>query len=101
MNTKRLGFLQALGITSYCYLIGLFFGNANKFFPKKDSFLDPVLVLILFSASALICGLIVFYKPYRLFFAGKKKEAIDTVVFTAIGLFVLAILSFVLLLLVK
>ncbi len=99
MNTRKQGFLQTLGITFYCFLVGLFFGQANKFFPKQDPFLAPVLFLILFSASALICGLIVFYKPYRLFFEGKKKEAIDVVVYTAIGLIIAAILAFFLLLL--
>jgi len=95
MNTKRQGFLQALGITAYCFLIGLFFGNANKFFPKKDPFLTPVLILTSFSASALICAIIVFYKPYKLFFDGKKKEALEIVVYTALSLFVFAVLTFV------
>lgn len=82
------GFLQALGIVLYCGLIGAFFWNANKIFPPKDTFLAPIAMLTLFSTSALICSLIVFYRPYKLFFEGKKKEAIDVVVNTAIFLFV-------------
>jgi len=36
----------------------------------------------LFSVSALICGLLVFYHPYQLLFSGKKKEAADLVLLT-------------------
>jgi len=82
------GFIQALGILTYCALIGSFFWNANKIFAPKDNFLAPIAMLTLFSTSALICSLIVFYKPYKLFFDGKKKEAIDVVLNTAIFLFV-------------
>ncbi len=99
MDVKKQGLLQALGVSLYCLVVGTFFGQANKFLPKPDTAFTPVSVLILFSASALICGLIVFYKPYRLFFEGKKKEAIDVVVYTAIGLIIAAILAFFLLLL--
>lgn len=95
MNTKKQGFLQALGIAAYCLLVGLFFGQANKFIPGPDTALTPVIMLILFSASALICALIVFYKPYKLFFAGKKTDAIETVMYTAVGLFAFAILGLI------
>ena len=101
MDVKKQGFLQALEVTGYCAVIGLFFGSANKFLPRQDPILAPVLFLVLFSASALICGLIVFYKPYKLFFDGKKKEAIDTVVFTAVSLFIFALLSFVLMIIFR
>lgn len=55
-------------------------------------------MLILFSASALTCGLLVFYQPYRLFFDGHKKEAADLVFYTAIWLMILflALLTLVL-----
>jgi uncharacterized membrane protein YidH (DUF202 family) len=95
MNTKKQGLLQAAGVSLYCLLVGLSFGQANKFFPKQDPVLAPVLFLILFSASVLICSLIVFYKPYKLFFAGNKKDALDIVVYTALSLFIFAILTFV------
>lgn len=81
------GFLQALGVGIYILLIGLFISNANAVFPKIGNFFGPVLFLLLFSTSALICGLLVFYKPYRLFFDGKKKEAVEVVVSTAAWLF--------------
>ncbi len=66
--------------------------KGNEIFGKVDSYLGPVAVLVMLSVSVLICGLIVFYKPYKLFFAGKKKEAAQSVIFTAVFLF--AILLF-------
>lgn len=83
----RQGFLQALGVAAYCTLVGLFMWNSNHIFGPMNNFLGPVLVLVLLSASALTCGLIVFYKPYKLFFAGKKSEAIEVVVSTSVFLF--------------
>lgn len=89
------GFLQALGVALYCTIVGFFMWNANKLFANMKNFFGPVAFLTLFSTSALICALIVFYKPYKLFFAGKKKEALDVVVSTAgflAGFFVLFLL---------
>ena len=101
MKLDKLGFLQALGVAAYCLLIGLIFWQGNNIFPKVSPYFGPVVFLLLFSTSAMICGLLVFYKPYLLFFAGKKKEAISVVVSTAISLFVFLILFFLLMILFK
>lgn len=86
MNSKKLGFLQALGVTAYCSLVGMFFWKGNEIFGKVDNYFGPVTFLLLFAVSVLACALLVFYQPYKLFFAGKKKEAVDVVLFTALGL---------------
>lgn len=101
MSTKKQGIIQAGLVTTYCIVVGLFFGQMGKFFPKQDPVLAPVLFLTLFSASALICALIVFYKPYKLFFEGKKKEAAEVVIATAVSLFGFAILAFILALVIR
>ena len=88
------GFLQAFGVAAYCALVGVIFWKGNQIFPNTNPYLGPVTVLLLFSTSVLICGLIVFYKPYKLFFAGKKKEAIDTVISTALYLFLFLVAFF-------
>lgn len=88
MNSKLQGFLQALGVLLYCSLIGLFMFNANHLLGKTDNFSSPILFLLLLSTSVLICALLVFYKPYKLFFDNKKKEAISIVLTTAVWLFV-------------
>ncbi len=94
MNVKIQGFLQALVVFIYCIIVGLFMFNANHLFGPTDTFLAPVFALMLFSASALICGLIVFYKPYKLFFDGKKKEAANVVIFTSLWLFLFLFIAF-------
>ncbi|KKQ26136.1 MAG: hypothetical protein US62_C0009G0022 [Candidatus Woesebacteria bacterium GW2011_GWA1_37_8] len=89
------GFIQALGITLYCSSIGSFIWTMNKIFPKDPNYFGPVAFLLLFSFSALVCALIVFYKPYRLFFDDKKKDAIDLVLFTTGWLFVFLVTVFI------
>jgi len=74
--------LQSLGITFYCGLVGLLFWRGNEIFGKVPSYLGPVAFLVLFIVSGLVCGLIVFYRPYKLFFNDKKREAINLVVYT-------------------
>jgi len=86
------GFFQALGVTIYCSFIGLLFWKGDEIFGKPDRYVGPVAFLLLFIASAMICALMVFYQPYLLFFDGKKKEALGTVVNTAAWLFIAAIL---------
>ena len=82
------GLLQAVGVTAYCSLVGLLFWKGNELFGKAPNYAGPVAFLLLFSVSGLICGLIVFYRPYFLFFSGKKKEAADVVLATAGWLFI-------------
>jgi hypothetical protein len=98
---NKLGFLQALGVTVYCSLIGLVLWQGPNIFPKVNAYFGPVMFLILFSTSALVCGLMVFYKPYQLFFAGKKKEAINAVVSTSVWLFLFFLIFFALMILFK
>ena len=87
MKFNKAGLVQALWIVIYCSLISVVMFNGNKIFGKVDTFITPIAMLTMLSTSVLVCGLLVFYKPYLLFFKGKKKEAIDTVVSTAVSLF--------------
>lgn len=91
----RLGFFQALGVTLYCSFVGLFFWKGNELFGKVPNFFGPVAFLLLFSVSALLCGLIVFYQPYKFFFDNKRKEAADLVLATAGWLFLFFIIFLV------
>ncbi len=90
----KLGILQALFITFYCSLVGLVMWKGDEIFGRVDSFIGPIAVLVMLSVSALICGLIVFYRPYKLFFANKKEEAVNVVVSTAVSLFVILLILF-------
>jgi len=101
MGVKKLGFLQALGVVLYCSLIGLIFWQGPQIFPKVNPYFGPVIFLLLFSVSALVCGLLVFYKPYKLFFAGKKKEAVEAVIYTTAWLFTSLLVFFLLMVVFK
>lgn len=83
----RLGLIQAAAVSFYCSLVGFLMWNGNKIFGGGPNYFGPVAFLLLFSTSALICGLMVFYQPYQLFFSNKKKEALDLVLYTAVFLF--------------
>ena len=45
-----LGFLQALGVTPYCSLVGVIFWKGNEIFGKVDRYVGPVMFLLLFIA---------------------------------------------------
>ena len=89
-KTIKSGLFQAMGVATYCLGVGLIFWRGNRWL-GSPGYLGPVIVLILFVVSALIYALIVFYQPYNLFFAGKKKEALDLVLTTTLWLFVILI----------
>ncbi len=95
MKIRKEGFLQALGVSLYITFIGLIMGNGNALFGNINVPIGPILVLFLFSTSAMICGTIVFYHPYKLFVAGKTKDALEVVISTAAFLFIFLILFLV------
>jgi hypothetical protein len=94
MNLKKLskypestvGFYQALGVGVYCGLIGLIMFRGNDIFGHTPNFLGPLLFLMLFCVSALICGLLTLAYPAIVFFKDKIK-ALKIVLFTILWLF--------------
>lgn len=66
-----------MNVTLRCY---------NLYVAKEFSS-TKTLAFLQASGVTLYCGLVVFYKPYRLFFDGKKKESVDLVLYTAGWLF--------------
>lgn len=93
-SEMKQGAKQALGLSVYCASVGTLMNNGNLFFGKQDTFITPIFALTLFCVSALICSLIVFKYPYELFFSGKKKEALNVVVYTAVSLLLVLLLLF-------
>jgi len=73
-SAVRGGLVQALGIVAYCSMVGLFFWKGDEIFGKMSNYFGPVAFLLLLSVSILICALIVFYKPYILFFDNKSVQ---------------------------
>jgi hypothetical protein len=79
---KKQGFWPSLGVVGYVVALSTFFSNANKFFPKVNTILIPMMMLSIFCLSVLVCGLLVFYRPYMLFMEKRGKEAASMVVAT-------------------
>ena len=96
--TKKLSlgltaFLQALLLTIYCSLVGVFFWNANRWFPNMKSFAGPTLLLIIFVFSAIICTLIFGYNAFMIFWEEKNtKKALRLVIYTTLWLLTFGIL---------
>lgn len=70
-----IAFLQATGVFVYVLLIGAFIFNANRFFGPMPVTLGPVLFLLLFIVSALVCTLIFLGYPFLLFWEHKQTKA--------------------------
>jgi len=90
MNKPWLGgLIQATGLAAYISTVALFMQNAQSWLGRlEDNLSGPILFLSLFSFSALICGLITFFYPVKLFFIdNKKKSAVEVVLYTALFLF--------------
>ncbi len=81
------GLLQATAVALYCLLtISLIHFFATDL---DNSFLAPLLALLMFSTSAMICAVLVLYRPYELFvLENQKAQAAHLVVWTAVWLFV-------------
>ena len=90
-----IAFYQALGVIGYIGLISTVFTQGEKWFGNKPDpqFLAPLLMLTLLSTSAMICGLIVFAYPVKLYLKTKKyDQPIKIVLMTAAWLAVFSLL---------
>jgi hypothetical protein len=91
----QVGFLQASGIVLYvmilAYVIPEFVGSRVNS-GEVPEVLAGMIFLLIFSVSALICGIVVFAYPTFLALSKKLKEAIRIVLWTALFLASLLIL---------
>ncbi len=89
-------FLQALGLTAYCLLVGVVFWKGNTWFGPQNNLIGPTMVLVLLVVSVLICALIAFGYPVFLFWQKKQtNKALKLVAYTT-GWLVLFVLLFIL-----
>jgi len=91
-------FLSALGVLGYVCLIGWLLFNGENIFGKQDSFIMPILLLLLLIISASITGLLVLGKPIHLYLNGLKKQGITLFLVTLgwLAIFSLVIIVFLL-----
>jgi len=98
---QKIGLLQALGVTLYCSLVGFLMWNGETIFGQMKSILGPITFLLMFLVSAMICGLLVFYYPYKLFTEGKKQAAASVILVTTVSLLVILIIFIAFLLIIR
>ena len=93
-------FLNALAAIAYIALVSslMFFGTQNA--RPEDSVLAPIMIISLFTLSAAVMGYIFLYNPFRLYFDGQKKEALNLFLQTlgtfAVIVAIVMIISFIL-----
>lgn len=101
LELNMAAFLQAVGVLTYIVLISTVFSQGQNWFGRLPNFFGPLLMLTLLSTSAMICGLLVFAYPVKLYFKTKKYEQpIKIVLMTAgwLALFSLLIMLGIILL---
>jgi uncharacterized membrane protein YidH (DUF202 family) len=87
LSLKLIAFYQALGLIVYCGLVSLLFWRGGNLFGPSPSFLGPLLVIVLFSTSALIATLLTLGYPFVLFWEKKQTmQALKLVGYTAVWL---------------
>lgn len=87
LSLKLIAFLQALGLVIYCGLVFLLFWQGENLFGRYPSYLAPLLMLVLFSASALVAALLTLGYPIILFWKKKQTaQALRLVGYTAVWL---------------
>jgi hypothetical protein len=80
----KISFLQALGLVSYCGLIGIVFWRGERWFGQVPNFLGPFLMLVILVTSALICGLLALGYPAFLYLKqNETNKAVKLVCYTA------------------
>lgn len=102
LNLIGRAILNSLGVLIYISLVSLILNNAaNIFGPMNNKILGPIIFLMLFVFSALVTSGLVLGKPLLLYIEGLKKEGLKLFFYTGISLFILLLLSFAILFLVK
>lgn len=80
MTTKKnvlMSFIHSVLVVFYTAAISLILSNGEKLFGGEDTFLTPLIFLMLFVLSASIVGALVLGRPILLYIDGKKHEALS------------------------
>ncbi|OGJ04563.1 hypothetical protein A3F97_00030 [Candidatus Nomurabacteria bacterium RIFCSPLOWO2_12_FULL_41_10] len=96
MSKKQIiirGFIDALGVAAYVTVFAWVINNLEHWFGDvPDTWLAPVLMLLVFIISACVTGSLVLLKPVLLYVEGQKKESVSLFVFTIGFLVILALI---------
>jgi heme O synthase-like polyprenyltransferase len=95
------GLLQALGVAIYILGIAAIMTNISKILGEKDTFLTPVIALLLFVLSAAITGTLTLGRPILMYLDNKRTEAIKLFIFTLSWMFIILISVIVLQIIIR
>jgi len=101
IQPKLMSFLHALAVLIYVVLVALLMNNGEKLFGSMTGIWGPVAMLLLFTVSAAVTGLLVLGRPIYLFLNGNKKEALQFLFYTLGWLVIITLVVFIGLLLTK
>jgi len=94
LSSSLIGFIQALGLSIYCALVGVIFWKGNTWFGKANNLIGSFTMLSLFVVSALICALIALGYPFIIFWDKKNtKQALKLVIYTACWLVLFVVIT--------
>lgn len=98
MNNKTLmkwAAVHSLGVLVYVFLVANVMTNADKIVGKTDNAFSGMAFLMMFVLSAAVVGSLIIGKPIFLYIDGKKKEAVNLLLYTILSLFILTALIFI------
>lgn len=81
-----IGLVQAVGVATYITLLITFFTGFAPRFEHDSMFLAPIIFLMVFVTSALICGSLMLAYPLWLTVQGRIKDAAEVVVWGIVWL---------------
>lgn len=91
MDNKKIlstSLLNAGGVIIYIIIVAYVMLNGEKLFGQMNNLWGPVALLLLFTVSAAITGLLVLGRPAYLFLSGQKPEAVKLLIYTVSWLFI-------------
>lgn len=92
MNNTKTAIVNSIGVLVYVAIVATVMNNAERIFGKMDSVIGAVGFLMLFVLSAGVVGSLIAGKPIFLYVDGKKKEAINLLVWTLACLAVITLI---------
>lgn len=83
---QKIAFLQASGIVLYVSAFVFLINAVQGWMPMRNPIVGPIVLLLAFVISALVCGLLMFGYPCILFFGGNVAESIRIVLASVVWL---------------
>ncbi|MBU6426998.1 hypothetical protein KGQ27_02040 [Patescibacteria group bacterium] len=91
-NIIKYALANALWTALYVILIGVFLNNAPLIFGRQPGIVAPIVILLLFVLSAVVCGALFLGKPILWYLEGNKREALSLFGYTLLVFFVVTVL---------